>query len=408
MQQWIAQVWNSDKTSPLLPLCLKTIRQLNLSTTELKASSLYKTVHTLSRKKTHTTVSELAELVLTQAEKLEQHNIANGIGGGSGTEEIAEAADKSLSNKPNTSTNAGVKRNRDDTDNGGKSDGAVKKPSVAPVKPTTTVTTAKAVVPTAAKPTAVTVPPPTVPVTTASTATAAAAKPKPTTSASSFFKTMTSLGSGARPAAKPATVYVFTSCYLSLSKLIYRRTPAPPPKTQGYSSIFDQLRERQKKDEEEAALRAKGGKVPEKEEEVTKKGKKKKNVRWKPDNQLAEINLFQVLEPIGEYYGGGDGKGHVFGDARSLDVEEGKDALAALKNRKALEDEDDIYIDWYQPIGQLLNPISFVTLLPQISTVALFLYSELFLFLREKHNSGESHIVSSSGFEASYILSDCL
>jgi len=170
--------------------------------------------------------------------------------------------------------------------------------------------------------------------------------------------------------------------YDALKKLILNRTAAPPPKTQGYSSIFDQLRERQKKDEEEAALRAKGGKVPEKEEEVTKKGKKKKTVRWKPDNLLAEVTLFQVLEPIGEYYGGGDGKGHVFGDARSLDVEEGKDALAALKNRKALEDEEDIYIDWYQPIGQPPTPFAFPLCFLRIFIVRLFLYSELCKFLR--------------------------
>lgn len=159
---------------------------------------------------------------------------------------------------------------------------------------------------------------------------------------------------------------------------IFRAPTVPSAKTQGYSSIFDQLRERQKKDEEEAALRAKGGKVPEKEEELTKKGKKRKTVRWKPDNLLAEVTLFQVLEPIGEYYGGSDGKGHVFGDARSLDVEEGKDALAALKNRKALEEDDDIYIDWYQPIGQSRTLLSLPTLLPGISIVALSLYSENF------------------------------
>ena len=66
--------------------------------------------------------------------------------------------------------------------------------------------------------------------------------------------------------------------------------------------------------------------------------------------------MFEVQEPEGPYYGGGDGKRHTLKDARTLDKEEGKDALAALKNRKALDDEDDIYIDWYQPIGQSLPP----------------------------------------------------
>lgn len=147
--------------------------------------------------------------------------------------------------------------------------------------------------------------------------------------------------------------------------------------------------------------------MPEKEEELTKKGKKRKTVRWKPDNLLAEVTLFQVLEPIGEYYGGGDGKGHVFGDARSLDVEEGKDALAALKNRKALEEDDDIYIDWYQPIGQS-RTLSLPTLLPEISIVVLSLYSEIFqIFLRKETLLATPHRVS-PGLEASHISSDCL
>ncbi|KAF8458135.1 hypothetical protein BGX38DRAFT_648505 [Terfezia claveryi] len=386
LQQWIAQVWNSDKASPLLPLCMRIIRQLNLSTSELQASSLHKTITFLSRKKTYPTIAELADQILSQAEKLEQQNIANGIGG---REQSTEAADKSLT-KPNTITNAGLKRSRDDADNGGKTDGAIKKPSMALVKPTTPVTTSKAAVPATARPTP-TVMPVAAPIAIAPTTTTTITKPKPTTNTSSFFKSMASLGAGTRPAVKATTV-----------------TPAPPPKTQGYSSIFDQLRERQKKDEEEAALRAKGGKVPEKEEEVTKKGKKKKTVRWKPDNLLAEITLFQVLEPIGEYYGGGDGKGHVFGDARSLDVEEGKDALAALKNRKALEEEEDIYIDWYQPIGQPPTPFAFPLCFLQMFIVRLFLYSEICGFPREETHFWRKPRSVFIWLRSITILCDCL
>ncbi|KAF8456423.1 hypothetical protein BDZ91DRAFT_527444 [Kalaharituber pfeilii] len=308
---------------------------MNLSTTELKATALHKTIEFLRRKKAYSTIAELAEQVLTQAEKLEQQNSPNGV---NVAEEGVDSPDKSLVAKPSSATNAGVKRNRDEADNGGKADGAVKKPSVAAkpgasitnVKPAAAIAQVKSPSTSAASNTVASV-------NAAVTSTPGIlAKPKPaTTTTSSFFKSMTGR---AQPGSKPATPAV------------------PAPKAQGYASIFDQLRERQKKDEEEAALRAKGGKVAEKEEELTKKGKKKKTVRWKPDNVLEEINIFQVLEPIGEYYGGGDGRGHVFGDARSLDMEEGKDALAALKNRKALEEEDDIYIDWYQPSGQLITP----------------------------------------------------
>jgi len=179
---------------------MRIIRQLNLSTSELQASSLHKTITFLSRKKTYPTIAELADQILSQAEKLEQQNIANGT---SGREQSAEAADKSLLNKPSTTTNSGLKRSRDDADSGGKTDGAVKKTSVAPMKPTTTVTAPKTAVPTATRPTP-TVTPATAPVPTAPTTTTVA-KPKPTTSTSSFFKSMASLGAGTRPAAKVIT-----------------------------------------------------------------------------------------------------------------------------------------------------------------------------------------------------------
>jgi len=178
---------------------MRIIRQLNLSTSELQASSLHKTITFLSRKKTYPTIAELADQILSQAERLEQQNIANGTGG---REQSADAVDKPLSTKPSTTTNAGVKRNRDDADNGGKTDGAVKKPSMAPVKPTTTATTAKAAVPAATKPTYSVTPP--IPTTTTTITTVA--KPKTTTSTSSFFKSMASLGAGTRPAAKTTTM----------------------------------------------------------------------------------------------------------------------------------------------------------------------------------------------------------
>ncbi|KAI5811732.1 hypothetical protein DFH27DRAFT_605840 [Peziza echinospora] len=327
LQQWIAQIWNSDKGSSLLPLCLK----MALSTSELQATALLKTVEFLRRRKTYATISDLAEQVIDNAEKLEQQYAAANATGEK--KESPSTEDKSLT-KPVGAGNAGVKRSREEADNGGKADGSVKKASVAApaaAKPTPPGQVVKAVGP------------------------LSQVKPSPTNGASAV--------SAIAPIAKPKvpTASTTSSTSSAFFKSVAGRTPAPPKptvtppasntKVQGYSSIFDQLRERQKKDEEEAAMRLKTGKAPEKEEELTKKGKKKKTVRWKPEGELAQISLFQVLEPIGEYYGGGDGRGHVFGDARSLDVEEGKDALAALKNRKALDEEDEIYIDWYQPIA---------------------------------------------------------
>ncbi|RPA75019.1 hypothetical protein BJ508DRAFT_24778 [Ascobolus immersus RN42] len=132
----------------------------------------------------------------------------------------------------------------------------------------------------------------------------------------------------------------------------FKRQTAPPPPQQPsaptttFSSIFDQLKERQRKEEDAKSKQAADKAKP----EEVKKVKKKKSVRWKMESELTEVKEFEVLEPEGEYYGGGSGMDHQWGDARSLDVSEGRDALNALKNRKMLEDEVDETIDWYQPI----------------------------------------------------------
>lgn len=172
---------------------------MNLSTTELKETALHKTIEFLRRKKTHATISELADQVLTQAEKLEWQNVANGAGGG---DESSEMGEKSTSTKTSNFTNAGVKRIRDDADNGGKADGAVKKPSTTiPLKLASAPTSSKVAMPSAVKPTAAPTP------NTITTPTTLP-KTKPTASTSTFFKSMASLGAAARPVTKPPILYV--------------------------------------------------------------------------------------------------------------------------------------------------------------------------------------------------------
>lgn len=83
-----------------------------------------------------------------------------------------------------------------------------------------------------------------------------------------------------------------------------------------------------------------------------KKTKKKKTVRWKTGDELAKVKLIEWMEPEGEYYGGGSGhENHEWGNARNFDVEEGREALAALKNRNLIEEEEDL-LDWYTPKGK--------------------------------------------------------
>jgi hypothetical protein len=89
---------------------------------------------------------------------------------------------------------------------------------------------------------------------------------------------------------------------------------------------------------------------------ANKKVKKKKTVRWRTGDELAKVKIIEWMEPEGEYYGGGSGhENHEYGNARNFDVEEGREALAALKNRNFLEDEEDL-LDWYQPSCEYYNP----------------------------------------------------
>lgn len=122
----------------------------------------------------------------------------------------------------------------------------------------------------------------------------------------------------------------------------------PPLSTTSFTSIFDQLKQRQKQEQDrEKALASKGNESDSKNSDGNGK-KKKKTVRWKTGDDLAKVKVIEWIEPEGEYYGGGNGVEHDWDSARSFDVEEGREALAALKNRNFIDEEED-YVDWYQP-----------------------------------------------------------
>jgi hypothetical protein len=141
--------------------------------------------------------------------------------------------------------------------------------------------------------------------------------------------------------------------YRPVEKKATPTTGAAPEQKGAFTSIFDQLVRQQK----EVIVGGKAESDPKKREADDdqsgsgKKIKKKKSVRWKTGDDLAKVKIIEWVEPEGEYYGGGSGhENHEYGNARNFDVEEGREALAALKNRNLLDDEDD-FIDWYQPLG---------------------------------------------------------
>ncbi|RPA96571.1 hypothetical protein L873DRAFT_1693889 [Choiromyces venosus 120613-1] len=179
----------------------------------------------------------------------------------------------------------------------------------------------------------------------------ASAKPKTTTSG--FFKSL----QGNRPVIVKAP-----------TKPVERKATPNPESTPGtFTSIFDQLVRQQK--EGTTGLRpdsdTKKREADEDQNGSNKKIKKKKTVRWKTGEDLARVKVIEWVEPEGEYYGGSSGhENHEYGNARNFDVEEGREALAALKNRNFLEDEEDL-LDWYQPL-----PLDFGDLHRHVSTSA--------------------------------------
>lgn len=135
--------------------------------------------------------------------------------------------------------------------------------------------------------------------------------------------------------------------------------PTPEPQqTTTFTSIFDQLKLQQQGKTLGLKSDADGKKREADDDQAgpNKKTKKKKTVRWKTGDELAKIKLIEWMEPEGEYYGGGSGhENHEWGNARNFDVEEGREALAALKNRNLIDEEEDL-LDWYQPKGTLELP----------------------------------------------------
>lgn len=210
---------------------------------------------------------------------------------------------------------------------------------------------------------------------TTSTGTSTAAPvAKPKTTSSGFFKSL----QGNRPvSAKPPTkcvVFPFPSFVPTGSFYFGLRSPVPnasrdpffflsrapeakptpePQQPSTFTSIFDQLKLQQQGKTLGLKSDADGKKREADDDQAgpNKKTKKKKTVRWKTGDDLAKIKLIEWMEPEGEYYGGGSGhENHEWGNARNFDVEEGREALAALKNRNLIDEEEDL-LDWYQPKG---------------------------------------------------------
>lgn len=141
------------------------------------------------------------------------------------------------------------------------------------------------------------------------------------------------------------------TCYFSRAP---EAKPTPEPQqTTTFTSIFDQLKLQQQGKTLGLKSDADGKKREADDDQAgpNKKTKKKKTVRWKTGDELAKVKLIEWMEPEGEYYGGGSGhENHEWGNARNFDVEEGREALAALKNRNLIDEEEDL-LDWYQPKG---------------------------------------------------------
>ncbi|KAG0641751.1 hypothetical protein HOY80DRAFT_1111119 [Tuber brumale] len=174
--------------------------------------------------------------------------------------------------------------------------------------------------------------------TSSTSANGSSASAKPKTTASGFFKSL----QGNRPAIVKAPT----------KPVEKKSTPNPESTPSTFTSIFDQLVRQQK--EGTTGLRpdsdSKKRETDEDQNGSNKKVRKKKTVRWKTGEDLAKVKVIEWVEPEGEYYGGSSGhENHEYGNARNFDVEEGREALAALKNRNFLEDEEDL-LDWYQPL----------------------------------------------------------
>lgn len=110
--------------------------------------------------------------------------------------------------------------------------------------------------------------------------------------------------------------------------------------TTSFTSIFDQLKQRQREEQDREKNASKAAEAAKAEEDAKKK--KKKSVRWNQD--LEKIKIIEWIEPEGEYYGGGSGALAEHGINGQLG--EG----AALKNKNQFDDDEPDLVDWYTPI----------------------------------------------------------
>ena len=184
--------------------------------------------------------------------------------------------------------------------------------------------------------------------TNSSTASTIASRPKPS-AGSGIFRTLQ--GKAPEQTSKAPAKYV--ACHVPrflerMTNHVMHRpvdkkpTTALPQPTSSFTSIFAQLKQRQKEEQDREKGINKASEAAKASED--EKRKRKKTVKWKTGDDLVEVKLIEWLEPEGEYYGGGSGAEHGYGGQ----LGEG----AALKNKDMVDDEDDL-VDWYTPPRKL-------------------------------------------------------
>ncbi|PWW72903.1 hypothetical protein C7212DRAFT_366070 [Tuber magnatum] len=358
LRKWMTTEWNRDRNSPTVIMILKLLYKFCVSEEDLEQSSWIKALKSIGSKsedqKTKDICMAIAKSARERSAKKEREEKAKG-----GQQKPASlAASSSLSDRTNdkekplgngtaakseasSNVNVGIKRKSEDDAKVGQytakkvalGEGKIPAATGSP-NPKTSLSTGNsktAATPTAEKKlTASTAP------STSANGSSASAKPKTTTSG--FFKSL----QGNRPTIVKAP-----------TKPVEKKSiPNPESTPSTFTSIFDQLVRQQK--EGTTGLRpdsdTKKREADEDQNGSNKKVRKKKTVRWKTGEDLAKVKVIEWVEPEGEYYGGSSGhENHEYGNARNFDVEEGREALAALKNRNFLEDEEDL-LDWYQPL----------------------------------------------------------
>ncbi|KAF3940320.1 hypothetical protein ABW19_dt0201057 [Dactylella cylindrospora] len=126
--------------------------------------------------------------------------------------------------------------------------------------------------------------------------------------------------------------------FANMQKAAKPKPTAPAAQPVGFTSIFDQLKER-----EAAKAAAQNSAAVEKPPVVVKK---KKSVRWKPDEELNEIRTFKTELPEGEEeYDPMEHDGMEFGSVKAKVRANLKEEAQALKNRN-FDFDDEFEIEW--------------------------------------------------------------